>query len=71
MGLGVMVEGGGGLGLGVHLPRAALPSWGPAAPRRRPAGTAWSNEIDVSLPDNQCQHRTLNTQKDVLPYALC
>jgi len=27
--------------------------------------------IDISLPINQRQHRTLHTQKDVLPYASC
>jgi len=29
------------------------------------------SEIDILLPDNQRQHRTLHIQKDVLPYALC
>ena len=28
-------------------------------------------EIDIILPNNQRQHRTLHIQKDVLPYALC
>ena len=28
-------------------------------------------EIGILLPNNQRQHRTLHTQKDVLPYALC
>jgi len=28
-------------------------------------------EIGVLLPNNQRQHRTLHTQKDVRPYALC
>ena len=28
-------------------------------------------EIIFSLPNNQRQHRTLQIQKDVLPYALC
>ena len=28
-------------------------------------------EIDISLPNNQRQHRTLHIQKDVLPCALC
>jgi len=27
--------------------------------------------IVILLPNNQRQHRTLHTQKDVLPYALC
>ena len=28
-------------------------------------------EIDILLPNNQIQHRTVHIQKDVLPYALC
>ena len=28
-------------------------------------------EIDILLPNNQRQHRTLHIQNDVLPYALC
>ena len=28
-------------------------------------------EIGILLPNNQRQHCTLHTQKDVLPYALC
>ena len=28
-------------------------------------------EIDILLPNNQRQHRTLHIQKDELPYALC
>ena len=28
-------------------------------------------EIGILLPNNQRQHRTLHTQKDALPYALC
>ena len=28
-------------------------------------------EIGISLPNNQRQHRTLHIQKNVLPYALC
>ena len=28
-------------------------------------------EVDIFLPNNQCQHCTLHIQKDVLPYALC
>ena len=27
-------------------------------------------DIGISLPNNQCQHRTLHIQKDVLPYEL-
>ena len=27
--------------------------------------------IDIQLPNNQRQHRTVNIQKNVLPYALC
>ena len=30
-----------------------------------------AEEIGISLPNNQCQHRTLHIRKDVLPYALC
>ena len=30
-----------------------------------------NKEIGILLPNNQCQHRTLHIQKDVLPYALC
>ena len=29
------------------------------------------SESGILLPNNQRQHRTLHTQKDVLPYALC
>ena len=28
-------------------------------------------EIDILLPNSQRQHRTLQIQKDVLPYMLC
>ena len=28
-------------------------------------------EIGILLENNQCQHRTLHIQKDMLPYALC
>ena len=27
--------------------------------------------IDISLPNNERQHRTLHILKDVLPYAMC
>jgi len=30
-----------------------------------------SREIGILLPNNQRQHRTLHTQKHVLPYSLC
>jgi len=29
-----------------------------------------SSEIDIILPNNQRQHRSLHIQKDMLPYAL-
>ena len=29
-----------------------------------------NKEIGILLPNNQCQHRTLHIQKDVLPYAV-
>jgi len=32
---------------------------------------AKTGEIGILLPNKQRQHRTLHTQKDVLPYALC
>ena len=40
-----------------------------AAGPKRP--TRCCREIGILLPNNQRQHRTLNIQKDVLPYALC
>jgi len=36
-----------------------------------PRGGPFSREIDILLPNNQRQHRTLHIQKDVLPYAVC
>ena len=32
---------------------------------------ARGREINISLPNNQRQHRTLHIQKDVLPFSLC
>ena len=31
----------------------------------------YREEIGILLPNNQRQHRTLQIQKDVLPYAMC
>ena len=39
----------------------------PRSSTRRPC----SREIGILLPNNQRQHRTLQIQEDVLPYALC
>ena len=33
--------------------------------------TEGSSEVDISLPNNQRQHRTLHIQKDALPLASC
>ena len=35
------------------------------------SGVVGFREIGISLPKNQRQHRTLNIQEDMLPYALC